>query len=110
MQPISHPVYSIGPATSGTRPLTAATGLRRLAIAVPAALAAVLVTLIALSFLIPAAAVRDAVKSEIHAVTGLDPVLRGDTAVSLFPSGTVALHNVLLAAAEPARRQSSSTN
>ena len=96
MQPISHPVYSIGPATSGTRPLTAATGLRRLAIAVPAALAAVLVTLIALSFLIPAAAMRDAVKSEIHAVTGLDPVLRGDTAVSLFPSGTVTLHNVLL--------------
>ena len=84
------------PSNFGDAPLTAATGLRRLAIAVPAALAAVLVTLIALSFLIPAAAVRDAVKSEIHAVTGLDPVLRGDTAVSLFPSGTVTLHNVLL--------------
>jgi AsmA protein len=76
--------------------LTAAIGLRRLAIAVPAALAVVLVTLIALSFLIPASAVRDAVNSEIRAVTGLDPALRGDAKVSLFPSGTVTFHNVLL--------------
>jgi AsmA protein len=96
LQPISHPVYSVRPVTSGTRLLTAAKGLRRLAIAVPAAPAAVLVTLIALSFLIPAAAMRDAVNREIHAVTGLTPVLRGDTAVSLFPSGTVTFHNVLL--------------
>jgi AsmA protein len=76
--------------------LTAATGLRRLAIAVPAVLAAVLVTLIALSFLIPAAAMRDAVNREIRAVTGLNPVLRGDTAASLFPSSMVTFHNVLL--------------
>ncbi len=76
--------------------MTAATGLRRLAIAVPAALAAVLVTLIGLSFLIPAAAVRDAVNNEIRAVTGLKPALRGDTAVTLFPSGTVTFHDVLL--------------
>src|SRR5579862_2351315 len=54
------------------------------------------VTLIAQSFLIPAAAVRDAVAKEIHSVTGLDPVLRGDFNVSLFPSGTVSFHNVLL--------------
>src|SRR5580698_11399281 len=54
------------------------------------------VTLIALSFLMPAAAVRDAVAKEIHSVTGLDPVLRGDFSVSLFPSGTVSFHDVLL--------------
>ena len=76
--------------------MTAAAGLRRLVIAVPAALAAVLVTLIGLSFLIPAATMREAVTREIRAVTGLDPVLRGDTAASLFPSGTVTFHNVLL--------------
>jgi AsmA protein len=76
--------------------LTAATGLKRVAIAVAAMIAAAFVTLIALSFLIPAAAVRDAVTREIHAVTGLDPVLRGSFSVSLFPSGTVSLHNVLL--------------
>jgi AsmA protein len=70
--------------------------LKRLAIAVAAVVAAVFVTLVALSFLIPGASLRDAVAKEIHAVTGLDPVLRGDIAVSLFPSGTVSFYNVLL--------------
>src|SRR6202166_4688693 len=54
------------------------------------------VTLIALSFLTPAAVVRDAVAKQIQAVTGLDPILRGDVSVSLFPSGTVTFRNVLL--------------
>ena len=78
------------------RPVTAATGLKRLAIAVAAVAAAAFVTLVALSFLIPAASVRDAVKSEIHAVTGLDPMLGNDVSLSLFPSGTVRFRNVLL--------------
>ena len=76
--------------------MTAAIGLKRVAIAVAAMVAVAFVTLIALSFLMPAAAVRDAVAKEIHSVTGLDPVLRGDFSVSLFPSGTVSFHNVLL--------------
>jgi AsmA protein len=76
--------------------LTAATGLKRVAIAAAAMVAAAFVTLIALSFLIPAATVRDAVAKEIKAVTGLDPVLRGAVSVSLFPSGTVTFHDVLL--------------
>jgi len=76
--------------------LTAPTGLKRLAIAIAAVLAAVIVVLVALSFFIPAASVRDAVAEEIHAVTGLDPVIRGDVSVSLFPSGTVTFHNVVL--------------
>ena len=42
--------------------------------------------------------------SEIHAVTGLDPVLRGDMSVSLFPSGTVTFHNVVLGETTPANR------
>ena len=42
------------------------------------------------------AAVRDAIKAEIHAVTGLDPMLGNDVSLSLFPSGTVRFHNVLL--------------
>jgi AsmA protein len=70
--------------------------LKRLAIAIAAVVAAAFVTLVALSFLIPAASVRDAVAKEIYAVTGLDPVLRGDISVSLFPSGTVSFRNVLL--------------
>jgi AsmA protein len=76
--------------------LSAATGFKRLAIAVAAVVAAAFVTLIALSFLIPAASVRDAVKAEIHAVTGLDPMLGDDVSLSLFPSGAVRFRNVLL--------------
>jgi AsmA protein len=76
--------------------VTAAIGLKRLAIAVAAVLAAAFVKLVALSFFMPAAAVRNAVKSEIHAVTGLDPMLGDDVSLSLFPSGSVRFRNVLL--------------
>ena len=76
--------------------MTAATGLKRLAIAIATMIAAAFATLVALSFLMPAASVRDAVDREIHAVTGLEPVLRGSISISLFPSGTVSFHNVLL--------------
>ena len=76
--------------------MIAATGLKRLAIAVAAVIAAALLTLVAVSFLIPAATVRDAVAKQIQAVTGLDPILRGDVSVSLFPSGTASFRNVLL--------------
>jgi len=76
--------------------VTATTGLKRLAITVAGVVAAAFVTLVALSFLIPASSVRDAVKSEIHAVTGLDPMLGNDVSLSLFPSGTVRFRNVLL--------------
>ncbi len=76
--------------------MTAAIGSKRLAIAVAAVVAAAFATLVALSFLIPAAVVRDAVMGEIRTVTGLEPLLRGDMAVSLFPSGTVTFHDVLL--------------
>jgi AsmA protein len=76
--------------------VTAATGLKRLAIAVAAVVVAAFVTLIGLSFLMPTAAVRDAVNKEIHDVTGLDPMLRGDISVSIFLSGTVTFHDVLL--------------
>jgi AsmA protein len=85
--------------------VTAATGLKRLAIAVAGVVAAAFVTLVALSFLIPATAERDAVKAEIHAVTGLNPRLGEDVSLSLFPSGTVRFRNVTLGnggAAEPA--------
>jgi AsmA protein len=78
------------------RPLTAASGLKRLAIAVAGLVAAVFVVLIALPFLIPAASVRESVSAEIKAVTGLDPVLGDDISLSLFPSGTVRFRNVLL--------------
>ena len=46
--------------------------------------------------LLPKDQVREAVKAEIRAVTGLDPVLRGDVSVSLFPYGQVILSDVSL--------------
>ncbi len=39
---------------------------------------------------------REAVKAQIRSVTGLDPVLRGAVAVSLFPYGSVAFEDVAL--------------
>src|SRR5262249_20804514 len=92
----AHPSIRSAQAKVGTHPVTAATGLKRLAIAVGAVIAAVVISLVALSLFIPASKVRDAVAKEIHAVTGLDPVLRGDMSVSLFPSGTVTFRNVVL--------------
>jgi AsmA protein len=83
-------------ANLGTPVVTAATGVKRLAIVVAATAAAVVIAVVTLSFVIPSSAVRDAVAREIHNVTGLDPVLHGDVAVSLFPSGRVTFHNVLL--------------
>jgi AsmA protein len=76
--------------------VTAASGLKRLAIAVAALVAAAFVTLVALSFLIPTDAVRDAVKKEIEAVTGVTPTLRGTVSVSLFPHARVTFRNVVL--------------
>ena len=90
---------------SEQRPVTAAFGLKRLAIAAAALIAAVLIAVIGVYSLLPAASVRDAVKAEIRAVTGLDPVLGDDISLLLFPSGSVRFRNVVLAnqtAGEPA--------
>ncbi len=76
--------------------MTAATGLKRLAIAVAGLVAAAFVTLIGLSFLIPTEAVRDAVKKDIQAVAGVSPTLRGPASVSLFPHASVTFHDVVL--------------
>lgn len=76
--------------------MIAAVGIKRLGIAVLALAAAGVCALVILPFLMPADAVREAVKAEIRAVTGLDPVLRGRTSVSLFPTGTVSFEDVSL--------------
>ena len=78
--------------------MTAASGLKRLAIAVAALVAAAFVTLVGLSFLIPTDAVRDAVKKDIQAVTGLAPTLRGAVSVSIFPHARVTFRDVVLGA------------
>ena len=70
--------------------MNAAFGLKRLAIAAAALIAAVLIAVIGIASLLPAASVRDAVKAEIRGVTGLDPVLGDDISLSLFPSAACA--------------------
>jgi AsmA protein len=74
----------------------AAKGIKRVGVAVASLLALGLAILLILSAVIPADAVRDAVKAQIREVTGLDPVLRGDVSVSLFPTGRVRFNDVSL--------------
>ena len=76
--------------------MTAATGFKRLGIAVVAVVLASFAALGAMALLIPVDTVRDATKAEIRNVTGLDLVLRGDVAVSLFPTGSISFANVTL--------------
>jgi AsmA protein len=76
--------------------VTAAVGIKRLGFVVVALAAVGIGALVILPFLVPADVVREAVKAEIRAVTGLDPVLRGGTSVSLFPSGAVSFDDVML--------------
>jgi AsmA protein len=76
--------------------LTATTGFKRLGFVLLVAIAAGAGVLLTASFLISADAVREQAMSEIRAVTGLNPVLRGEATVSLFPSGSISFANVVL--------------
>lgn len=76
--------------------MTVATGLKRLGIAAAVVIVAGVACLLAAPLLIPADGARDAVKAQIRAVTGLDAVVHGPVEVSLFPSGTVRLVDVVL--------------
>ena len=76
--------------------MTAATGFKRLGIAIAAVVLASFAALGAMALLIPVDTVRDAAKAEIRNVTGLDLVLRGDVAVSLFPTGSISFADVTL--------------
>ena len=61
-----------------------------------AALAAGAGLLLTASFLVSADTVREQALSEIRAVTGLNPVLRGEATIALFPSGRVSFADVIL--------------
>jgi AsmA protein len=74
----------------------AAGGFKRLGILVAVLVAAGVAALMAISLLIPAETVRDAIKAEIRGVTGFEPTIRGDASVSLFPWGTVSFADVSL--------------
>jgi AsmA protein len=73
-----------------------ATAFKRLGIVLLAVIAATAGVLLTASFLISADSVRQQAMNEIRAVTGLNPVLRGEASVSLFPSGSVSFADVVL--------------
>lgn len=76
--------------------MTTAIAFKRLGIAIAAVVFAGLAASGLMSLLISADGVRDAAKQEIRSVTGLDLVLGGHVAVSLFPRGTVTFSDVTL--------------
>jgi AsmA protein len=76
--------------------MTAATGFKRLGIAIAAIVLASFAALGAVSLFIPTDTVREQATAEIRNVTGLDLVLRGDVTVSLFPTGSISFADVTL--------------
>jgi AsmA protein len=76
--------------------LHTAIGVKRIAILIMAIAAVGISVIAAAIFVIPVDTVRRAVESEIRAVTGLDPLLRGPVSVSMFPAPTVEFSDVVL--------------
>jgi AsmA protein len=76
--------------------VTPTRGLKRLGLGLAAMAAVGIAALAAVPLLIRADAVREAVNAEIRFATGLDPVLRGNASVSLFPTGTATFSDVVL--------------
>jgi AsmA protein len=70
--------------------------VKRIAILVAAVVAACTTVIAAATYVVPADMVRDAIESEIGAVTGLEPLLRGPMSVSMFPVPTVEFSDVAL--------------
>ena len=68
----------------------------RLSLVIAAVFSAGLGVLAAASKLVPAETVRSAVIAQIHAGTGLEPVIQGDVKVSLFPTAMVTFTDVVL--------------
>src|SRR5246127_2889455 len=84
-----------------------AQGMKRLGTPIAALLGLVLIALIASSWLINRDALRQAVETQIRAVTGLDLVINGPIDVSVFPGSYVSFHDVGLkggTSSAPARR------
>ena len=71
-----------------------AQGIKRLGMPVAAFLAAALIGLIAISWMIDENAVRLSVEKQIRAATGLDLKVGGDVRVSVFPGSSITLRQV----------------
>ena len=76
--------------------MTATTAFKRLGFVLLGMIVAGLGLFVTAGSLISADTVRQQAMNEIRAVTGLNPILRGDATVSLFPSGRVSFADVVL--------------
>jgi AsmA protein len=71
-----------------------AQGIKRLGMPIAALIGAVLLGLVATSWLLNRDALCQAVEAQIRAVTGLDLVINGPIDVSMFPGSYVSFHDV----------------
>ena len=71
-----------------------ALGMKRLGIPIAALVGVALLGMIANSWFINRDALRQAVESQIRAVTGLDLVVKGNIEISVFPGSYVSFHDV----------------
>jgi AsmA protein len=68
--------------------------MKRLGMPVAAFLGAMLIGLVAMSWLLDREALRQAVETQIRTVTGLDFVVKGSIEISVFPGSYVSFHDV----------------
>jgi len=76
--------------------LTKAYGAKRIITLIGIVVGATVLTAAAATQFVPVDGLRDAVKEQIRAATGLDPSLRGPVSISMFPAATVSFSDVLL--------------
>jgi AsmA protein len=76
--------------------VTAPVGIKGIGYFVLGLAVAAIATLSIAAYVMPPEKVREAVRAEIGAVTGVTPELGGNASVSLFPTGRVSLDNVRL--------------
>src|ERR1700758_4428508 len=81
---------------SGSVLVTTVMGFKRIGLTFAALVVIGLGAIGVSSFLISTDTAREAVKAQIHAATGLDPIIQGSVSISLFPPDTVTLRDVAL--------------
>lgn len=76
--------------------MTSVIGFKRIGLAFAALVVIGLGAIGVSSFLISTEAARDAVAAQIRAATGLEPSIKGEVSVSIFPPDTVSFRDVVL--------------
>ncbi len=75
--------------------------MKRLGTPIAALFGVLVIALVAMSWLVDRDAIRQSVEEQLRKGTGLNLVVDGETAISLFPGSTVTLHRVSLKPVAP---------